>query len=78
MKRRRLTKLERVLLFRRTDGLCPICGAEMVIRRFHADHVIPFRDTGRTVLSEMQATCPRCNLRKGTKHGKRVQNLHTD
>ena len=67
MKRRRPSKLERVLLHRRANGRCVICGTPIAIREFHADHIIPFSVTGRTVLSELQATCPQCNLKKGAK-----------
>ena len=64
-KRRRLRKIERVLLFRRADGFCQICGGLLSFDNFHADHKIPFVVTGRTVASEMQAACPKCNLKKG-------------
>ena len=69
-KRRRLTKLERVLLHRWAKGHCRICGEPIAIRAFHADHIVPFSLTGRTVLSELQATCPKCNLKKGASYDK--------
>jgi len=57
-----------VLIYRRTNGLCAICGSPIDIREFHADHTIPFSVSGRTVLSELQATCARCNLKKGANY----------
>lgn len=71
-KRRRPSKLERVLLFRRANGRCALCGKPIHIRQFHADHIIPFSVTGRTVLSELQATCAKCNLDKGVKYAEDV------
>jgi 5-methylcytosine-specific restriction endonuclease McrA len=70
--RRRLTKLERVLLFRREDGFCGICGEPVPFQGFHADHVKPFRLTGRTVRAELQPACPRCNLIKGAKYAENI------
>jgi 5-methylcytosine-specific restriction endonuclease McrA len=71
-KRRRPSKLERVLIYRRAKGCCALCGKPIPIRQFHADHIIPFSVTGRTVLSELQATCAECNLNKGVKYAKDV------
>ncbi len=66
-KRRRLTKLERFLLYRRSNGICAICGKPMTSAECEMDHVVPFRFTRRTVMSEMQATHGVCNRSKGGK-----------
>ncbi len=34
---------------------------------WHADHIVPYSRSGRTNVHEMQALCPVCNLKKGTK-----------
>ncbi len=41
-----------------------ICGAKLR-PGWHGDHVVPFSKGGATRLKNGQATCPRCNLRKG-------------
>lgn len=66
MKRRKLTKRERALLSLTFNGKCSICGEELP-QSWHADHIEAFSRTGRTNIFEMQATCPRCNLKKGSK-----------
>jgi len=65
-KRRRLKQWERDLLFVKSSGKCAMCG-EKLQKGWHADHVVPFVNTGRTNVFEMQALCPPCNLKKGTK-----------
>ena len=34
---------------------------------FHADHIIPFSRSGKTILKNGWALCPKCNLKKGNK-----------
>lgn len=64
--RRLRSKHLRYLLYRRADGRCSICRRDLP-PDWHADHVVPYRATGRTRVGEMQALCPECNLRKGAK-----------
>lgn len=64
--RRLRSKHLRYLLYRQADGRCSICRRELP-PDWHADHVVPYRATGRTRVGEMQALCPECNLRKGAK-----------
>ena len=56
----------RWLLWREQNGLCAICKCELP-DDWHADHIVPFKKTGRTNVHEMQALCPACNLKKGSK-----------
>lgn len=70
MKRKRLGRRERWLVFERSDGRCCDCKCQLEFDgSWHADHIIPFSETKRTFASEMQSLCPACNLKKGTKHG---------
>ena len=48
------------------EGRCQLCGRELP-DGWHADHVVPWSQTGRTNVHEMQALCPECNLRKGAR-----------
>lgn len=63
-KRRKLTKKERALLWYTADGKCQMCG-DPLPDVWHADHVVPFVISKKTNVHEMQALCPKCNLRKG-------------
>ncbi len=56
----------RHLLFQRSGGLCAKCGSRLG-EVWHADHVIPWSVSKRTNVFEMQALCPACNLKKGSK-----------
>lgn len=58
------SKRLRALLWREADGRCVRCGIELPAN-WHADHIIPFRVSRDTNVHEMQALCPKCNLRKG-------------
>lgn len=62
--RRFANSTERWMAYALTDGLCAICGSSL-IDSFHVDHRQPFSKGGETELSNLQATCPKCNLSKG-------------
>lgn len=64
--RRRFNTAERQQLFLRSGGNCEKCDAPL-LKSWHADHVIPFSQGGSTVISNAQALCPACNLKKGDK-----------
>lgn len=49
------------------DGKCQLCGRDLP-EDWHADHIVPYSETERTNVHEMQALCPTCNLRKGANH----------
>jgi 5-methylcytosine-specific restriction endonuclease McrA len=67
--RLRLTKLQRYIVWKTTEGHCAECGIDLPLwSPWHADHTIPFRLTQRTLLSECRPLCAPCNLRKGDKH----------
>jgi superfamily II DNA or RNA helicase len=62
--RRRFSSGERAALYLAADGKCSECGAELR-RGWHADHVRPWSHGGQTDMTNGQALCPECNLRKG-------------
>src|SRR6185437_14303117 len=57
---------DRADLWLAQDGKCNKCGADLN-RGWHADHIIPFKVSQTTKKEEMQALCPKCNLKKGSK-----------
>ncbi|MCH8150432.1 MAG: HNH endonuclease [Planctomycetes bacterium] len=65
--KRRLTRNDRYLLWLAFKKTCAICGHALDFFDMEADHVVPFRDTGRTNYFEMQAVHRRCNREKGAR-----------
>jgi len=64
--RRLFSTLERAALWVVAGGRCVLCG-ERLGRGWHADHRRPAARGGETDVSNGQALCPRCNLRKGAR-----------
>jgi superfamily II DNA or RNA helicase len=64
--RRRFNASERAALYLATDGRCTDCGAE-VTTGWHADHKTAHSNGGPTDLTNGQALCPGCNLKKGAR-----------
>jgi superfamily II DNA or RNA helicase len=69
MKRRLSEKAMRIALWIAADGRCQICG-DPLPENWHADHIVPWSVHRETNVHEMQALCPKCNLRKGSTHMK--------
>jgi len=63
--RRFFNARERAALYLAADGRCMSCGAELE-PGWHADHVIPYAAGGPTDITNGQALCPKCNLKKGS------------
>jgi superfamily II DNA or RNA helicase len=63
-RRRRLSIDDRRRLYARAGGLCENCGAELGAD-WHGAHLLAYTAGGATEVSEMQAQCPKCNLRFG-------------
>jgi superfamily II DNA or RNA helicase len=64
--KRSYSNSEKSLLYRLAKGKCQLCQCDLP-RFWHADHVIPFSKGGITALSNAQALCPTCNLKKSNK-----------
>lgn len=64
--RRRFSDRERAVLYDAAGGCCMECGTPLE-PGWHADHVDPHSRSGETDVSNGQALCPPCNLRKGNR-----------
>ena len=63
---RQFSRKQRRYLSILSGGYCSACGKPLN-GDLHADHVKPWAKGGQTALSNGQALCPACNLRKGAK-----------
>ncbi len=58
----------RQVVFVRDGGICMKCGRKVNKNRFHVDHIVPLATGGdEWELSNLELSCPECNLQKGTR-----------
>jgi 5-methylcytosine-specific restriction endonuclease McrA len=48
-------------------GKCSVCRASLKKYGYHLDHIIPLCRGGKNEDGNIQATCPKCNTKKGKK-----------
>ncbi len=64
--RRLMTKELRRRIIERDNYTCQICGKFMPDEvGLHVDHIIPINKGGKSIESNLQVLCDKCNLRKG-------------
>lgn len=56
---------QRLQIFECCGGKCAKCGIELSKSNFHADHVVPHSQGGKTIVGNGQALCTACNRKKG-------------
>lgn len=62
-------------VLKRDNYACKICGATAKDgAKLHVDHIIPVSKGGKTVMSNLQTLCDRCNLGKSNKIDGEVNN----
>lgn len=66
MERRAFSKKQKDALLLWSLGKCSICGITLD-KSFHADHIKPYSKDGKTDVTNGQALCAACNLKKGSK-----------
>lgn len=49
------------------DGRCAYCGCDLMVSKYHIDHIKPIVKGGSNGPENVQLTCPKCNLSKGKK-----------
>lgn len=57
-----LSKKQREFVLSKTDSRCHICGIELTLKGFHADHVIPHSFGGNHAENNYLASCSTCNI----------------
>ena len=60
-RRGRLTKKERIMIYSKTDGRCHVCGMEILLNEFQADHVISHIHGGSHKVDNYLPACFICN-----------------
>lgn len=66
LKRKRLTKEERLNIYNKHNGRCGYCGEKIDIKDMQVDHVIPLRVGGADTIDNMICACRSCNQYKST------------
>lgn len=59
--RKSLPKKQREVVLSKTDSHCHVCGIELDIGNFHADHVLCHIGGGRHDINNYLPSCPTCN-----------------
>jgi 5-methylcytosine-specific restriction endonuclease McrA len=54
-------------IYSKQKGKCAYCRRS-VGRSYHVDHVMPIKLGGENYRTNLQITCPECNVRKGASH----------
>lgn len=57
----------RAQLLEKSRFHCSHCNVPVTTSNVHIDHICPFSKGGLTVISNLQALCSRCNLKKGNR-----------
>lgn len=67
IKRRKLTKAERLMIYDKCNHRCAYCGCDIEYKDMQVDHVKPLYIGGADELSNMLPACRSCNHYKATR-----------
>ena len=73
MKRRRILRPERLVIWREQNCRCPVCGLLSRERDMELDHIKRLRDGGTDSRSNLRLLCQKCHRSKT-----RFENTHPD
>lgn len=65
---RTFEKRDKLAVYSRQDGVCPICHKHFEFDKMEGDHIKPWSKGGRTVLENCQMLCKDCNGKKTDKY----------
>jgi hypothetical protein len=64
---RAFVEKDKMLKYEKQGGICPKCLQHFEYDEMEGDHIIPWRDGGKTVLDNLQMLCRHCNRVKSDK-----------
>lgn len=64
---RAFTEAQKIAVYTKQEGKCPICGDYYDISFMEADHITPWSQGGKTSIDNCQMLCRDCNRRKSDK-----------
>ena len=64
LKRKRLNKEQRLLVYNKTGGRCAYCGTEIAFEQMQIDHAVSLHNHGVDEISNMLPACKQCNYYK--------------
>lgn len=56
---------QRIVIYRKNNGICQKCGKKCDWNDYEADHIIPWNRGGKTEIENGQVLCGSCNASKG-------------
>ena len=62
---RTFTDAQKLKMYEKQRGICPLCRKHFALEEMHADHVKPWCKGGQTTLENGQMLCHDCNWTKG-------------
>jgi len=63
--RRGFSESQKAVLWMQGGGICAKCEEQLNQTTWHADHVVPYSQGGKTSIENGQVLCAKCNLKKG-------------
>ena len=66
IKRRKLSKADRILIYDKCNRRCAYCGCDLECKSMQVDHAQPLRCGGADGMSNMLPACRSCNHYKAT------------
>ena len=67
LSKRAFSENDKRTAYEKQNGICPICGEHHDYEDMDGDHIIPWWRGGKTVSSNLQMVCRKCNSGKGGK-----------
>ena len=79
---RNFNKTMQIEILKRQHNKCAMCKKKLELDAIHFDHIVPFKDGGKTTIKNGQALCPNCHAKKSHKdrlkqQSKRKKKDHT-
>ena len=67
LSKRTFSTTDKRIAYERQNGICAKCGEHHPFEEMEGDHIIPWWRGGKTILSNLQMICKKCNNGKGGK-----------